>query len=103
MEIKPALTAREWESHIVGDHAHEQKGKVYVYSYCGGLPYAEDVEVDRHGLAALCLHGQPFGFTRSDVHWLRKYVNMEGPSHHAQFMSLADRIEALLPPEEKGG
>ena len=54
-------------------------------------------------LSALCLHDQPFGFTREDVEVLTDavgsvYSSMEGS---AKLLSLADRIEALLPPEEK--
>jgi hypothetical protein len=68
-----------------------------------------------HKLAALALHGQPFGFTRGDVKALRflaeLWVEDEGPAGegwrstellNAQSLaqSLAARIEALLPPEE---
>lgn len=53
-------------------------------------------------LAALCLHGQPFGFTREDLACLR--AAMASLEHHQIpqpcLESLYDRIEALLPPEE---
>jgi len=105
MSMKPALTPEEW-------------GQQYIEIGHGGREFTfyDDctVEVDshsgshvtgyfntrRHALAALCLHGQPFGFTRSDVEFLRSFGDAqmdiaEGPMIHA----IADRIEALLPPE----
>jgi|GEM_PF-5489211 len=69
----------------------------------------------QHGAAALALHAQPFGFTREDVLLVRalllaqdcRCANKElrrenGCRDCADFMrarSLADRIEAFLPPE----
>ena len=91
--MKPALTKEEWD---------RQRGLVY------------DVGPERewsgrpHGLAALCLHGQPFGFTREDVkvlsraseYALRQWGPVVAGQDIAMLSSLADRIEALLPPEE---
>jgi len=56
-----------------------------------------------HALAALCLLDQPFGFTREDVDGLRIMMRREGPRIHlyGSVATLADRIEALLPPEEE--
>ena len=61
----------------------------------------------RISLAAICLKGQPFGFTREDVELLR---SVERDSHDpasapyigdvSMLADLADRIEALLPPED---
>ena len=48
-----------------------------------------DFTADRHGLAALCLYGQPFGFTWDDVAMLE---DLDRPD-------LASRIAALLPPK----
>ena len=59
----------------------------------------------RHAIAATALHGQPFGFTREDVALLREHFTWdvtcdvsEGAARSGT--SLADRIEALLPPED---
>lgn len=56
----------------------------------------------RHALAALALHGQPFGFTREDVAalWfvIQEREGLVGAPQHT-LRSLAERIEALLPPE----
>ena len=62
----------------------------------------------RHALAALCLHGQPFGFTREMCEAIRELVRRLGavdPDLGHVFMigealETADRIEALLPPED---
>ena len=83
---------------------------------------------DEHGTAALCLHDQPFGFTREDARRhrreadrLREYMDqpcqtkelfgggvllVDDPGETmrkgdllAWHESMADRIEALLPPE----
>ena len=52
---------------------------------------------NRHGAAALCLHEQPFGFTRKDVKTLRAADPAFGDC--GILHAIADRIEALLPPE----
>jgi hypothetical protein len=59
---------------------------------------------DRHALAALALHRQPFGFTVDDL----SILNVAADSAYAAgantegdaLRSLADRVEALLPPPE---
>ena len=89
--MKPALTPEEW--------AHREKwGAIAVGSASDPRP---------HALAALALHGQPFGFTREDVEWLREMVDSDTNPEtapvefNAMCLSLAARIEALLPPEAK--
>lgn len=52
-----------------------------------------------HGLAALALYGQPFGFTREDLRLLKHCEASVGWKHEEEVRNLADRIEALLPPE----
>ena len=69
----------------------------------------------RHALAALCLHGQPFGFTREGVAAIRRFLDMakacgsyitdpDHPDYDEGHMEIARAevacIEALLPPEE---
>jgi len=51
----------------------------------------------RQGMAALCLHGQPFGFTKEDVENL--YATADEPGNHRLY-DLATRIDALLPPRD---
>lgn len=109
-QIKPALTAEEWaageayrrtgESKYSGDQwvslLHDGQAAISTgYSDIRVTPKAF------HVLAALCLHGQPFGFTREDVEMLRKEANRWSHGDAgAAVETLADRIEALLPPED---
>jgi len=85
--MKPALTAEEWASFPNWPLAE--------------LPSNDDLPLyypSKHGIAAANLHGQPFGFTREDVRVLRQ----EAGYYHDGIADLADRIEALLPPEDYG-
>lgn len=91
--LKPALTAEEWV------HAD---GKIGVTPELGENMFAHG---HNHALAALCLHGQDFGFTMEDVVVLRgaqSALNFECLDRgFDRPCTLADRIEALLPPETK--
>ena len=71
------------------------------------------VENQRHAVAAECLHGQPFGFSRDLCTRLRHAPSLQGYDDDHFVISredlkillqarteAADRIEALLPPEE---
>ena len=80
--IEPALTAEEWAEWMVRS---------------GGLA---DSDARAYPLTAVSLYGQPFGFTRGDVVSLRMLAEAIDPgSPPAYLANLADRIEALLPPE----
>lgn len=91
-EIKPALTAEEW-AEVLGspDPAHE-----HIYGHPDDKP---------HRMAALCLHGQPFGFTHEDVRDLEDAASRVEYEDHmqaplaARLDDLAARIAALLPPD----
>ena len=111
VKIKPALTAGEWArtrggratgeawresagvEFYVHDHAN-QPGLLVVGAFPGRSVSIEPVIF--HALAAKCLHGQPFGFTREDVDNLDATMGPASPALH----ELARRIEALLPPED---
>ncbi len=85
--IEPAMTPEEWLE------LYRAPGPDTV----AGLAFAKGP----HSCAAWCLHGQPFGFTRADVRELRRTSGWEvGEVARDRLHSLADRIEALLPPEE---
>ncbi len=60
-------------------------------------------ESHNHGAAAQALYGQPFGFTCKDVELLRIFARTAGRMGAIpaciDATSLANRIEALLPPE----
>lgn len=103
-KIKPALTAEEWR-HVakaaVGDYnmAPMIHGVYAYYINDGAAPQLNRPEA----LAALCLHGQPFGFTWEDVDVIRAAHPLPGEpiqeSYNPYAMwEIADRIAALLPP-----
>ncbi len=86
-KVKNALTAEEWADWInVGDES-------FIVERHGDFS---------HGVAAACLHERPFGFTREDVDLLGNvHSNHFGCDEKACWaVSLADRIESLLPPED---
>ena len=108
MSIKPALTPEEWPEvperrvwvRTIG-HGGDEITPIVEGGVVNGYAVATHA---RHALAARCLHGQPFGFTREDVDALRTMVS----AYRKRFgdaelidrlASLAARIEALLPPE----
>ncbi|KKM65039.1 hypothetical protein LCGC14_1495250 [marine sediment metagenome] len=113
-EIKPALTAEEWKfvsyeydgsTEVLGGGWGERehgRANEAVNLLEGALGYRPGAT---HGVAAYLLHEQPFGFTRDDVIALRAMqdrINFEALDRGIPSVKdLADRIEALLPQEEK--
>ena len=98
-----SLATREW--HISSDgHQIFIGGK----DEDGPWPVTNTtVPTAHHALAALCLHDQPFGFRREDVSGLRFLSESREGSAAGDLIvfqlalaRLADRIEALLPPED---
>ncbi len=104
-KIEPALTPEEWEP------------------YTRHLPEPAVLDADLilyedgpHALAALMLHGQPFGFTWEVVDQLRESaayigrVEFVAGAHYAEdvdgedlvvsLLAHADRIASFLPPRE---
>lgn len=123
-KVTPALTPEEWGSLLIDeevsyhqdappDSEHgqwfgisEHTGKLWFgVAYLGDDNGRDEVR-NRHGLAALALHGQPFGFTREDATNLRAlpdvgwhYGGEGGVETVREWLNdLAGRIEALLPP-----
>lgn len=106
--VQPALSAEEWAEGRTeeGITFLDVAGEVGYSRFPGPWLMVER----RHAMAATCLHGQPFGFTREDVERLRIFTStlmskQEAPGTGGSSIargldSLADRIEALLPPEE---
>ena len=108
-EIKPALTAEEW-AEITDPEIHSREKMLYEISYLWGRPRP-------HAVAALCLDGQPFGFTREMLAALQRTITDAHVMHgdrvtdadercecEAQLDladAVADCVEALLPPEGK--
>ena len=96
-DVKPAMTGEEWAKKqidgfsvsLVLDNDGELKLWIAAREPGGFIVISR-----RDALAALCLHGEPFGFTREDVERLRYLARFEDGLD-----TIADRIEALLPPE----
>jgi len=88
MSVQPALTAKEWVAFLPRDARRSAMGA--------------DDPAERHALAARALYGQPFGFTREDVEWLEEGYTECAHCNEARawYASMADRVAALLPPEE---
>jgi hypothetical protein len=114
--MKPALTPEEWRKEYLNrydegsdsgcypDGSKAERGWTVMRG--AGQVFVGVADKDapcmvglgptvNHAMAALCLHDQPFGFTREDV-WELRYLQF----HHKELQDLADRIEALLPPED---
>lgn len=106
--IPPALAVDEWAALQM-----PANGTVPADDHCSARIDGRNVRLmsdenerttvppsQRHGLAALCLYGQPFGFTRDDLDTLRGLEELtfcEG--YGPETRSLIARIAALLPPE----
>jgi hypothetical protein len=127
-DTKAALTPEEWEEMRVTRTRIEIWDDPPPGSGCLGVEdqdpqaakgYARVDPDARHALAALALHGQPYGFTWEDVDRLREAVNDIDFSHiedmeqrrlfemdtrmlRAWMLDLADRIADLLPPRGNG-
>ena len=123
--IAPALTSEEWASGTLEEEADDDGVIVFsrqeeewlgnqgadlgsLVMWDNGVPLP--VVLKRaHGLAAVCLHQQPYGFTEEDVEALLQFTDwiagMEEDAYEAEqcqtLISIADRIAALLPPPER--
>lgn len=114
--MKPALTPEEWTSRVKRFYRNELGEKsLDIIAPEWGVAFVQTrlkrngagVEVfriaaespeERHAMAAFCLDAQPFGFTRKDVLQLHELSKGKTPLALA-LRDIADRIEALLPPE----
>lgn len=119
-DVRPALTPEEWAHRPEpmyernGVWAYAPAGHGFVVGFEGEVGIGVGAE-DPHAIAALALHGQPFGFTWEDVS-----RNREAATRHRRlakgcklpherdrhmekaegYDSTAARIAALLPPRE---
>ena len=99
-KIQPALTAEEW-----ADGAFPDPGKDgFCYLTASHEFYLFDS--DKHGLAARCLHNQPFGFTREGhgaLEGVLAAVFTGTPVSQEEFDLVRGevaKVGALLPPEK---
>ena len=110
MTLKAAMTKEEWaakETPGNGDWQDKRDGTVARLEYDPSELYVWVESGFRvalgshHAVAALCLHEQPFGFTRemlrlasnAGVHDLANQDEIDATE------AIFERIEALLPPE----
>jgi hypothetical protein len=139
-EIRPALTPQQWAdggwvlgcevaAYIDGTHPFDRVKFVVLGAYAD-IPTAASIRSMRinayfdnqHGLAALCLHQKPYGFTQEDVDWLNErwlatISTMPDDEPHPKdaiahdaweqrqrtwriARSLGSRIASLLPPSD---
>lgn len=114
-EVKPALTAEEWERGRVEEGSdwfhnkpsdpdnphcmrHWSEGSVHAScDNCVVHGHGAYFKERRHALAALALHDQPFGFAWADVDMLREAAEVQW-TPEKELLELMDRIAALLPP-----
>lgn len=108
--LKPALKPEDWASRGVmfgSRGAAVLRGSTLTVGWDSEGVSMEGRE--RHALAALALHGQPFGFTWEMVDALREaLVRSEGNDHADQWMgergrlafTALENLAALLPPRE---
>ena len=134
--IEPAMTPEEWAAALnPGGDVDMVRGDLRLWRHDEGEPFPVEVGIrsvdimngervagishvlgkDLHALAALALHGQPFGFTWEDVDALRYDAEQArrlavlhagrwyGDMHELEvrLSSIADRIAALLPPRDE--
>jgi hypothetical protein len=115
-DVKPALTEREWSTLGFRRVVDEENNDLQAAKIEDGNVYREhDENVDEwqrlehpHAMAALCLYGQSFGFTREDIELLNEVSESansvypleldEAQTEHLR--SLINRIAALLPPSD---
>lgn len=113
--VESALSAEQWakqsyDSGMIGAGIDRSRRQGYEISMPGvlaprdGWPLVTLAPEQCHGVAAVLLYRQAFGFTHDDVQLLRKLVKDLTSSDFTQARSLklkalADRIAALLPPK----
>ena len=106
--VTPALSASEWEQIVISQGSATAPIN-FGHPCQDGIHWLHtDPEAlqERHKLAALCLHGQTFGFSQEDVSLILKAATLKAwgtypyPVPEAEaYKALAARISALLPPE----
>jgi hypothetical protein len=95
--VPAALAADAWAEQ------HHRGAEGEARADAGGVLRAEGTfrRDERRALAALALHGEPHGFSWSDVDFIRAAVladDLHSPDDWFILQRIADRIAALLPP-----
>jgi hypothetical protein len=110
--MSAALTAEEWRHESMDRDTFFESGRrndIEVLAEGSRLFVAAEHVFEagnRHALAALALHGQPFGFTWDDVVAAKEAAfelrMMQNRPAADRLDDLANRIASLLPPREEG-
>lgn len=110
--IEPALTPDEWTSGVrmIAPEAEYAALGIALGAFLSDPTStgARTRTERRHALAALALHGQPFGFTWEHVNRLWEIAealsvlptSVTDPEDAEPLRAIADIIAALLPPRE---
>lgn len=118
-DITPALTDEEWEKQRIKRDRLDggwwpDSEQIWAFPKGVRIGPAEEAPSlwvrsdDRHALAALALHEQPFGFSREDVELIRTardttpdlFTRAQRADLVARTEGLIARIAAMLPPEK---
>ena len=114
--VESALTAEQWaqqsyDSGMISAGIDRSRRQGYEISMPGvlaprdGWPLVTLAPEQCHGVAAVLLYRQAFGFTHDDVQLIRKLAKDLAStdfstSRSRKLSGLAERIAALLPPEK---
>lgn len=93
--IEPALTREDWKRELSSPESERDL-------WASRIDPRKTAGAPRHATAAIALFNMPFGFTRLDVDALREAAALVPVTRAVNYFlnALADRIEALLPPED---
>ena len=97
-KIEPALTPEEWaEWEITQSGPLSVRRDTFGALQCGGCYLG-----DGHAVAAVALHGRPFGFTWEMVYAIERAADRLSGSDPNEVIlrEAAARIASLLPPRE---
>jgi hypothetical protein len=106
--IRPALTAEEWKRSLVNHATLRREGIEgnVEYGFRGRLSIGNQHSSGsappewNHVIAALALHGQPFGFTREELDAIEdaaQWTWIFGAVKCGHLASAAAKLAALLP------
>lgn len=97
-DIKPALTPEEW-LRFPNAHHSLTKQRLNELAQLGSPLYFPA----SHGIAAINLFGQPFGFTHDDADLVLSLARGLEMDDRAEVRLVVAKIRALLPPEASNG
>jgi hypothetical protein len=93
--IAPAIPPEEWAAQLQQTPEERRRRLLWAKDEVDAFGY-----LTIHGLAALALYGQPFGFTREELEALEAYRwEWEHNAHPTSdvLLRVIDKVKALLP------